>query len=160
MKVFITNSQKDLAVDRAQVRNLVLLFFDRRQISFSEITIHFVTDKKMRAVHAEFFDDPSPTDCMTFPVDPIVKGEKDLVLGDVMVCPKTAVTFASRRGKEAYQELTLYVVHALLHLLGYDDIDRKDRALMRRKEREEMAYLKKENAWLSPQKTATRSRRV
>ncbi|CRX38297.1 rRNA maturation RNase YbeY [Estrella lausannensis] len=157
MKVFITNSQKDLAIDRAQVRNLVLTFFARRKITFSEITVHFVTDKKMRAMHAEFFDDPSPTDCMTFPVDPIVKGQSDLVLGDIVVCPKTALVFSEKRGKEVYQELTLYIIHALLHLLGYDDINKKDRSLMRRKEREEMAYLKEVNAWLSPKETVTRS---
>lgn len=109
-------------------------------------------------MHAEFFDDPAPTDCMTFPVDPIIKGEKDLVLGDIVVCPKTAITFSEKRGKEVYQELTLYIVHALLHLLGYDDIHKKDRSLMRRKEREEMAHLKKAGAWLSPKETVTRSK--
>lgn len=149
MKVYIKNSQKDLSVDSKQVKKLVLSFFARRKIDFSEITVHFVTDKKMRALHAEFFDDPSPTDCMTFPVDPIEQGAKDLVLGDIVVCPRTALTFSEKRKKDPFHELTLYIVHALLHLMGYDDIDKKDRRLMRRKEREEMTRLKEDDAWLS-----------
>jgi hypothetical protein len=44
------------------------------------------------------------------------------------------------RGHDVHTELCLYVIHGVLHLCGYDDRNPKDKAAMRKKERE---YLKK-----------------
>jgi len=134
VKIYIKNSQKDLRVQSSQIKRLVHSFLEFHQISYSEVTIHLVTDKKMRLVHEEFFDDPSPTDCMTFPVDPA--DSEDAVLGDIFVCPRVALAYP-----EPYKELSLYIIHGLLHILGYDDIDSKDRKRMRQAEKKEMARL-------------------
>lgn len=55
-------------------------------------------------------------------------------LGDVFVCPRQAIFYADENGLDPYRETTLYIVHGLLHLLGYDDIEESDAKLMRRKE--------------------------
>ena len=72
---------------------------------------------------------------MSFPIDetPDAHGHRDL--GDVVVCPMTA--YLRSRGDVSifWKELTLYIVHSLLHLLGYDDIAPKARATMRRQEK-------------------------
>jgi probable rRNA maturation factor len=67
------------------------------------------------------------------------------VLGEVFVCPKTAIDFSEKHGKDVYEETSLYLVHGILHLLGYDDIDPKDRIKMRKKERYCMSFLKENN---------------
>jgi probable rRNA maturation factor len=64
-------------------------------------------------------------------------------LGDVFVCPKQALVYAEEHELDAYREVTLYTVHGLLHLLGYDDIDPKDRTVMRAKEQKYMKLLEK-----------------
>lgn len=63
------------------------------------------------------------------------------VLGDIFVCPQTAVDYATRRDGDPYWEMTLYVVHGLLHLMGYDDIEPKERRRMRAAERRQMKAL-------------------
>lgn len=116
-----------------------LLQFHR--IQEFEVTIHFVTDKKMRKIHEQFFDDPSPTDCMTFPIDPFDAEKPNL--GDLFVCPFTALTYSKRHKKDPFIELSLYIVHCLLHILGYDDIESKNRKEMRMMEKKEMMRLSK-----------------
>ena len=63
------------------------------------------------------------------------------VMGDVFVCPEVAAKYVETQKTDhnIYQELTLYVIHGLLHLIGFDDIDEADRLEMRN---EESRYLK------------------
>lgn len=104
-------------------------------ISTDEISLHFVTEPKICKLHEEYFNDPSPTDCITFPMDGIeYKKNAYHILGEAFICPKTALIYAKNAGIDPYEELYRYVVHCILHLIGYDDINPKDRAKMKRKE--------------------------
>jgi len=55
---------------------------------------------------------------------------------DIVISTDTAVRNARIFKTNRFYELHLYLVHGLLHLLGYDDSNRKQIQLMRRKERE------------------------
>lgn len=138
MQIHIHNEQKDLPLSKRREHITALIHFvlAQEKRKCDEIGIFFITDTKMRALHKEFFDDDSPTDCMSFPVD----SEPDCTpcyLGDIFVCPHTACKFA-----KPYEEVTLYILHGLLHLLGYDDIDSSDRKKMRRAEKKYMNHFK------------------
>ena len=54
--------------------------------------------------------------------------------GDVIVNAQLANRRAPEIGWSAVEELTLYVVHGLLHLLGYDDMDAQSLTKMRHRE--------------------------
>lgn len=95
-----------------------------------EVTINFVDTPTICELHKQFFDDPSVTDCISFPIDDMEEtGYR--VLGEVFVCPKTALDYAKAHKGDPYGELTLYIVHGLLHLMGYDDIAPPDIEEMR-----------------------------
>ena len=57
--------------------------------------------------------------------------------------PATAVEYAQKYRKDPFDETTLYIVHGLLHLLGYDDLNEEDRKKMRKAEARHMRQLKK-----------------
>lgn len=63
-------------------------------------------------------------------------------LGDVVVCPATALSLAKGNVSVFWEELSLYIVHGVLHLLGYDDTTPKKRATMRRQERRALSLAK------------------
>lgn len=48
---------------------------------------------------------------------------------------------AKTYGTGVSQELALYLVHGILHLLGYDDHRKKDIVRMRREEKKLMAFI-------------------
>jgi probable rRNA maturation factor len=136
LKVQIFNTQKDLPIDRKSIRNMVASSLDMLHINTNEVIIHFVTLSKICKLHAQFFDDPSPTDCISFPYTPSSE-----LFGEVFICPKVACDYASQHGIDPQRELALYLVHGLLHLAGYDDINPADRRKMRAMEKKLLAKL-------------------
>jgi probable rRNA maturation factor len=95
-----------------------------------EISVYFVTELEIAALHEQFFQDPTPTDCITFPP------------GEIVVCPGVAIAYAKKRKGDPLEETVLYVVHGILHLLGFDDMEPSARKTMRKMEKKCMAYLK------------------
>ncbi len=124
------NSQRDLPVKSASAKKLIEFLCKEKEIS-KAISLCLVGRKKISQLHADFFDDPSPTDCITFPLD------DDTLQGEIVVCPKIALEYDPQN---PYVETSLYIIHSFLHLLGYDDIQPKER---RRMEREQQRLLKK-----------------
>ena len=109
--------------------------------TFDEVSIHLVDTPAISDLHDQYFDDPTPTDCISFPLDDSsAVGYR--VLGDVFVCPEVAIEYSKAHGLNPFEETILYIVHGLLHLLGYDDIEDSDRAKMRAAEQRHLASLK------------------
>lgn len=106
------------------------------------VAITFLSDRTMRRMHVKYYNDPSSTDCMSFPID---QDPTDLVgqrlLGDMFICPRVAKQAALREQTSINHELALYTIHAALHLLGYDDITKSDRHIMRQKEQAALQLL-------------------
>lgn len=134
MNVLVFDQQTDLTIDHASVKPVVEFTLAEEKQKTDEVAIYFVSTEEICRLHQEFFDDPSPTDCISFPLDK-AQGVGYHVLGEVFVCPQTAVEYVLKSGEEKsenpYAEMTLYVVHGLLHLLGYDDVKDSDREKMR-----------------------------
>jgi len=119
------------------------------QIEPPEVIIHFVTKKKISAVHRDYFNDPSPTDCISFPIDH--PNEKNpFILGEIFISPKVALEYAREHDLDPYEEASLYLVHALLHLLGYEDTEKEKRIKMKKKEAKIHSYLKEKKSLLYP----------
>ena len=110
------------------------MFVLQKKKIFQEVAIYFVGVRKITRLHAKYFNDPTPTDCITFPL------LDNQLLGEIFICPKAALDY---NPKKPYEETTLYIIHGLLHLLGYDDIESKKRIRMRREEKRLMALVKK-----------------
>lgn len=90
-----------------------------------EVVVHLVGKRKISQLHGMFFDDPSPTDCISFPFhDPEF-------LGEIFICPQVAKEY---NPKKPYEETSLYIIHAILHLLGYEDKEEKNRKIMHREQ--------------------------
>jgi probable rRNA maturation factor len=114
----------------------VLFLLKELGIATDELSLYFVTERHICKIHEEFFNDPSLTDCMTFPLDPPGQQVDPHILGEAFICPKTALKVAKRLGQCPQKELYRYVIHCLLHLIGYTDATPKERSKMKRKERE------------------------
>jgi probable rRNA maturation factor len=77
--------------------------------SLSVIQFVLVGRSTMTRVHADFLDDATETDVITFPY------------GEILVCPAVAQDRAVQFGLEVETEILLYCLHGLLHLTGFDD---------------------------------------
>jgi probable rRNA maturation factor len=143
LKVNVYNSQKQLTVSKESVRALVKAVLSNERSSHQETSIYFVTEKAICDMHEKFFNDPTTTDCISFPLDA-------KHLGEVFVCPQTAITYAEKNDLNPHDELSLYVIHGLLHCLGYDDLTAPERRIMRKKEKSCMDLIRSKELTLTP----------
>lgn len=81
-----------------------------------------VGDEEMARLHVQWKNVPGTTDVLTFDLaEP--DAPEQMVEGDVVLCLDEARRQAEARGHTVRQEMLLYAVHGLLHLLGEDDQD-------------------------------------
>lgn len=141
MNVHVFNEQTDLAVSVIIIQEIAKQIVKAEKKQFDEVSIHLVDKETICKLHADFFNDPSPTDCISFPMDsPNEEGYK--ILGDVFVCPSIAIEYAGAHDEDPHLETTLYITHGILHLLGYDDLDERSEAKMRTAEKKHIKLLK------------------
>lgn len=143
MITHIANNQDALRFSLDTSKKIVERIILEEGQTCDEVSIYFVNTEEISRLHQEYFDDPSPTDCISFPMDEEEDGLSYRVLGDIFICPETAIEYAKSHQLDPYVETTLYIVHGLLHLMGYDDIEEEDITLMRQAEQRHMAKLKK-----------------
>lgn len=136
-KIKIYNMQKDMQLSLATIKRVLRRCLEILNISTDEVIFHFVSLKEIGVLHRRFFGDPSPTDCITVPIDSPGKQSGGYhLLGEVFICPKVAKLYAQEHDLSPFGELIRYAVHGLLHLIGYDDMQVKDARAMRKKEEE------------------------
>lgn len=152
MLVHIDNVQSDVSLDLSNLPLIISQVLKTENARCDEIAIHFVTSQKISVLHKKFFNDSSVTDCITLPLDD--PDEDYCILGDVFVCPKTAKKYVEKEGGDLYEEITLYVIHGILHLLGYDDLDEDEEVLMRAAEVRNLKHIKKLGVILSSGNTS------
>ena len=106
-----------------------------------ELSLVLLTDAALAKLHADFLDDPTTTDVITFEGDPAFG-----VAGEICVSVDTAKTYAKKHRRDFREELTLYLVHGWLHLAGYDDLVPAKKRLMRAAEKRAINFLRAANA--------------
>lgn len=115
-----------------------------------ELSLVFLTDPALAALHGRFLADPSATDVITFAGDPAAG-----TAGEICVSVDAAARLAGLGGPgrasaaaraRFAEELTLYLVHGWLHLAGYDDLEPTRKRRMRAAERRALAVLRRAGA--------------
>lgn len=149
MIVNVEDSQTSLKISSDQVKRLVQEVIEKEGQVCDEVNIYFVDTPAICKLHEEFFDDPSPTDCISFPLDEDPEGSQiSRLLGEVFICPETALAYAKKHQANPYEETTLYILHGLLHLMGHGDIEEQEAASMRKAEERHMQNLRQLNLLL------------
>ena len=129
-RVEIVNEQSCLKIDTRKIVRLVNQVLDGENASNRGVTVLMTDDARIRSVHARFLGKDTPTDVIAFNVgsdrpSSIVPRPSEIFpsnyLGDVIVSAETAVRECRHYGCTAGEELRRYVVHGVLHLLGYRD---------------------------------------
>ncbi|MFQ3591739.1 MAG: rRNA maturation RNase YbeY [Gemmataceae bacterium] len=135
-KIRIASPQEIVELDRGLLREVGRTVLEGEKITQYEISLAFVDDATIHRLNKQFLDHDEPTDVLSFPLsDPSAK----ILQGELVIGAEVAHRQATQRGHSVQAELALYVIHGLLHLCGYDDLDERSAALMRQRERH---YLK------------------
>lgn len=98
-----------------------------------EVRVRIVADAEMAAAHEQYSGVAGTTDVLTFDLREEPAGAAPLDT-DILVCIDEARRQAADRGMPAERELLLYIVHGVLHCLGFDDHDEEAHRAMHAEE--------------------------
>jgi probable rRNA maturation factor len=91
----------------------------------ASLNILFTDNKRIKALNRRYLGRNSPTDVMAFGAN-----KKSGFIGEIAISVEMAESNGREYGNSSEDELKLYVVHGILHLLGYDDRTGKRRKIM------------------------------
>lgn len=122
--------QNRSGVDFPEERLISLLAFGISELDLNpecDLNVLLVDEVEMTELHIKWMDEPGPTDVLSFPMDEIQPGSKEIgILGDIVLCPTIAQAQAKEAGNDFDRELSILSVHGLLHIVGYDHATAED----------------------------------
>lgn len=150
-EVEIDDSQKVLKVDHLRLADVVRSVLAAEKCVSASISVAIVDNETIHDLNVRYLQHDYPTDVLSFLLEeeldtaslPIPKGAPrgcgKRIEGEIILSTEMAKQMAAKYRWQPLDEVTLYVVHGLLHLCGYDDMSRKEQALMQQREREVLA---------------------
>ncbi|MDB6024694.1 MAG: putative metal-dependent hydrolase [Verrucomicrobiales bacterium] len=124
----LRNEQKTRGLDLRLLRKITLhLLTNLLDEEAFELGFRFVASKKMSEVNETFLQHSGSTDVITFDYAENGSG----LHGEVFICIEDAIAQAKEFSTTWQSELVRYVVHAILHLQGYDDLTPVERKKMK-----------------------------
>jgi len=144
VSVFLADEQDEYLNSR-QLRDLASRVLSAEGLApDTELAVMLVGEDEMTGYNERFMKRKGPTDVLAFPLEDAVPGRPPTVsmdggplnLGDVFICPAVVRRNAADAGVPFEDEMSLMVVHGILHVLGYDHGNDEEAEAMEHRERE------------------------
>jgi probable rRNA maturation factor len=132
----VSDTQQNLVVDGESLAALARRMLAGEGIARGSLSIALVDDATIRVVNRRHLGHDWPTDVISFGLS---EARDHQFAGELVISAERAESVARQFALDPRAELALYLVHGLLHLFGYDDMNDSDAAEMRRREAEILA---------------------
>ncbi len=140
----VINFHKVNFISRKLIKKIftVAMIVTENYKSDSQIDVSFVSEEEIKKLNNQHRGVDKVTDVLSFPLlnisypqkleDYKEEAEPDgiLRLGDVVICKQKAYAQAKEYGHSKQREIAFLALHGLLHLLGYDHIEKNDEMIM------------------------------
>jgi rRNA maturation RNase YbeY len=135
MPVHMQSFVRSVTFDQARLDRLARAILSDVGETSAELGIQFVGDQRMRGFNRQYRGKDRTTDVLAFAMREAPHSSAHL-LGDVVISVPTAARQARQGQRSLDEELTLLLVHGVLHLCGYDhERSEKEARRMHRRER-------------------------
>jgi probable rRNA maturation factor len=134
MAVAISNRQRAVPVSPARLARAANRALAAVGRAAGDADVLVVDDAEIRRLNTRHRGVARRTDVLAFPLE--APGVAAPLVGQIVISAETAARQAHRLDVPLATELDLLVTHGVLHLVGYDDRDPVEAALMHGRERE------------------------
>lgn len=129
---YSTESAKDW-VNVEERKAWVQKVADYHSASFGVLSFILNSDAELRAMNKQFLDHDYETDVLTFDLS---KEDSNYIEGEIYISIDRVEAQAAHYGVSIDDELDRVLIHGLLHLIGFNDIEASDKAAMTQAEDE------------------------
>ena len=142
MQIYINYDYREDDLAQVRIEDLIRFVLEREEVpETTEVSVSFVTDDEIHELNRDYRGIDRPTDVLSFECDGL-DDDMDFVegdvfeLGDVIIAVDVADRQTAEYGTTFEDEISLLLVHGLLHLCGYDHIEDDEAEVMEARERE------------------------
>lgn len=130
-------------LEKLPLHELAQFVLAREEKPFNtEVSISFVTDEAIAELNEKYRGKQGPTDVLSFECDGVdddlsamtLAQDPIFELGDVVIAPDVAAHQTREFGTSFEEEISLLLVHGLLHLCGYDHMEDNEAEAMEKRE--------------------------
>ena len=118
------------SIDKLSIHKLVGSLKKELNLQIDALVINFVTISEITELNAKFLDHYYSTDIITFDYSE----NKNGIDAEIFISIDDAESNARKYKVHLKNEVTRLIIHGVLHLLGYDDQQKKDKIIMKRME--------------------------
>ncbi|MFH0839488.1 MAG: rRNA maturation RNase YbeY [Candidatus Omnitrophota bacterium] len=130
IRLNVSNISRCRFLNAKKLKKVVVSILRKSGVRTGELSIIFATDSEIRPLNKKYRQEDRPTDVLSFSL-----GEEG-ILGDIVISVERARAQAKAFGTSFKYEMELYIIHGVLHILGYGDEVPPERKVMRKKEKE------------------------
>ena len=144
MEIGIFN-QTDEKLDREldELKDMLSNFCKREGLGNVIFNIIIIDNPTIHKINKEYRDKDAPTDVISFALEDdktVIEPDGVRILGDIYISIDKVHEQALEYGHSFKRELSFLAVHGLLHLLGYDHMEKSDEEVMFKKQEEVLNY--------------------
>jgi len=121
---------QDSSVNKRAVHKLISSLKKEFNLSISFLSISFISSSELRDINKEYLNHDYETDIITFNYSKKLQDIDAEILISIEQARRNAKKYDVTYGKE----LCRLVIHGMLHLLNFDDKDKKSKNIMNKKE--------------------------
>ncbi|MCF7876836.1 MAG: rRNA maturation RNase YbeY [Candidatus Omnitrophica bacterium] len=136
----IFNQQKIKKIDIKKVRNYLKKIFFYLSIESKKASFVLSDNRFIIGLNKKYFSKNTPTDVISFNLADEIEPD---YLGEVVVSVEEAAAAAKELKTDWQAELLLYLIHGILHLIGFEDATAAQRKKMEKRQREIFLKFKK-----------------
>ena len=142
MEITVENLQKAIPLKPKPLSRLAEKILLREKVKDANLSLVFVSASKIKSLNKKFLKRSHATDVLAFNLGERSFTAKGILSGEIIISTDAARQNARTYKTSLEKELALYVIHGILHLLGYDDHGKAKTRLMRKKEAELLRFLR------------------
>jgi probable rRNA maturation factor len=113
----------------------------QKQPSNINLSVVITDDREVQSLNRQYRGIDAPTDVLAFPAHQTDPDTDEIYIGDVLISYPQAEKSAQKCGHQVAEELSLLIVHGVLHLLGFDHHQPTDKERMWKTQAEILAGL-------------------
>jgi len=126
--LYVSSSNNKIVKNR--VHKLIGLLRNELGISIQSLFINFTSGEEIHKINKKYLHHDYSTDIITFNYS----GSHLELDGEIFISLDDALNSSKKYKVSFNSELKRLIIHGILHLSGYDDIDKKVKKRMKRKE--------------------------
>ncbi len=128
----------DLQKELEELKKLLENVSEDEKLGNGEFNVIIVGNEEIKDLNNKYRGIDKVTDVISFALedDKTLKLDNYRLLGDIYICLERAKEQAISYGHSFKRELSFLAVHGLLHLLGYDHMNKDDEKIMFQKQEE------------------------